>query len=486
MSFLKSLLISIAASLISGVLLFFLNGGITGFGGRPVREGPKDGYAVLTLDASYPDRLIRELLTQKRIINTIGESSQWVFLDDFGELEKVPLDSYRDRVEPFDLRNDGYAERLRSFFVFQEERRLFIPLKGNFGDLEGRIRSALGDIPFSLAVLTPPGSVILPAVLFAAAAVFTLLLSGEALFTAFFLPLWAVLSALGVPGFALIAVLAGLSRLLRDPVREYFVSRRYKKPPNSPRGFAALGAQALPGTWALSALFLAALGIITFFGTLPWLTVIMGLFFFLVILCLSLRAESYRGDRQGHIRFLPVPISDMALRPSGYSRIMFPFTLAVLLLLFLPVFFFGNSAPRFSHGWIGWKGSEDLNAEMYRDHVRFQQNFSFMPLSSDPEAEGPSQSYRRYSLGGDGLIDVSGELFLEDAGEIPPFPLEGLIDFMNNYTYIDPGFTAPRFGGLICLLISLGLCIPLILWDWRGCRMKGKFSIYIIDKQIAA
>jgi hypothetical protein len=486
MSFLKSLFISITASLISGVLLFLFSGGITGLGRQPVRgsAGLREGYAVLTLDASYPDRFIRELLTQERIINTIGESSQWVFLDDFGGLEKVPLDSYRDRVEPFDLRNDGYAERLRSFFVFQEKRRLFIPLRGNFGDLEGRIKAALGDIPFSLAVLTPPGSVILPVVLFAAATVFTLLLSGEALFTAFFLPLWGALSALGVPGFALIAILAGLSRVLREPVREYFVSRRYKKPPHSPRGFAAL---ALPETWALSALFLAALGIITFFGNLSWLTVIMGLLFFWVILCLSRRTESYRGDRQGHIRFLPVPISDMAPRPSRYSRIMFPFILAALLLLFLPGFFSGNSAPRSSREWADWKGSGDLNAEMYRDHVRFQQNFSFIPLGSDRYSEDPFQSYLRYSLAEDGLIDgaVPGEFLLEETGEIPPFPLEGLIDFINNYTYIDPGFAAPHSGGLICLLISLGLCIPLILWDWRRRRTKGKFSMYM-DKQIAA
>jgi hypothetical protein len=484
MSFLKSLFISIAASFASGVLLFFLSGGIALFGGQPAREsaGLRDGYAVLTLDASYPDRAIQELLTQGRIVNAIGESSQWVFLDDFGGLEKVPLDSYRDRVEPFDLRDDGYAERLRSFFVFQDERRLFIPLRGNFGDLEGRIRAALGDIPFSLAVLTPPRSVILPAVLFVAAAVFTLLLSGEVLFTALFLPLWAVFSALGVPGFALMAVLAGLSRFLREPVREYFVSRRYKKPLNSPRGFAA---RTLPGTWGVSALFCAALGAIIFFGALPRLTVIPGLLFFLVILCLSRRTESYRGDRQGHVRFLPVPISHAALGPSGHFRIMVPFTLAALLLLFLPVLFSGSSVPGSAREWTGWKGPGDLNEELYRNHVRFQQKFSFIPLGSDPYPEDPFQSYLRYSLAEDGLIDGPGTVLPEDSGEIPPFPLEGLMDFINNYTYSDPGFTASHSGGLICLVISLGLYIPLILRDWRRRKLKGKFSIYI-DKQIAA
>jgi hypothetical protein len=118
---------------------------------------------------------------------------------------------------------------------------------------------------------------------------------------------------------------------------------------------------------------------------------------------------------------------------------------------------------------------------MYWDHVRFQQNFSFMPLGRDRYPEDPSQSYLRYSLAEDGLIGgaVPGEFLPENTGEIPPFPLEGLIDFINNYTYIDSGFSAPRSGGFICLLISLGLCIFLILQDRRGRRMKGKFSIYI-------
>ncbi|WP_010261423.1 hypothetical protein [Treponema primitia] len=480
MPFLKSLFISILASLVSGALLFLLCYGPQARGNSPpsLKNGVQgDGYAVLTLDDSYPDRLIQELLTQGGVKNLIGESSQWVFLDDFGELERIPLDIYPDRVEPFDLRNDGYAEQLRSFFVFQGDRRLFISLRGNFGDLEGRIKAALGDIPFSLSVLTPPRSVLLPGILFIAAAAFALLFSEDLLFTALFLPLWAVLAGLGVPGFALMAVLAGLSRLLREPVREYFVSRRYGKP--------ALGTLASRGTWILSALFLIALGFIAVLGALPPLSVIMGLLFFLAILCLSLWAEAYREAHQGHIRFLPVQITGIARRPSRYSRIMFPFTLAALVLLFLPMFFTGNStgnsSPAASRVWTGWKGPEAPTAARYREHVEFQRIFSFMPLGE------PSQGYLRYSLAEDGLIDSnnSGEIVFEDPMEIPPFPLEGLIDFLTNYAYTDSGFVPPHSGGLICLLIAFSLCIPLIFKDKRGHRMRGIFSMYM-NKQIAA
>ncbi|MFP3042712.1 hypothetical protein LQZ19_12920 [Treponema primitia] len=480
MPFLKSLFISIIVSLVSGVLLFLLCYGPLARNSSSSLKGGvrRDGYAVLTLDDSYSDRFIQGLLTKGGVKNLIGESTQWVFLDDFGELKRIPLDTYSDRVESFDPRNDGYAEHLRSFFVFRGDRRLFISLRGNFGDLEGRIKAALGDIPFSLSVLTPPKSVLLPGILFIVASVFTLLFSGDLLFTFLFLPLWAVLAGLGVPGFAMTAVLAGLFRLLSEPVREYFISRRYGKP--------ALGTLASKETWILSALFLLALGFIAVFGALPLLSVIMGLFFFLVILCFSIRTETYRGVRQGHIRFLPVQISGITRRPSGYSRIMFPFTLAALVLLFLPMLFpgnfTGNSAPAASRVWTGWKGPEAPTAEMYREHIGFQRVFSLMPLGS----EG-SQAYLRYSLDEDGLIDGnnSREIVSEDPMEIPPFPLEGLIDFLNNYSYTGSDFVPSHSGGLICLLIALGLCIPLIYQDKRGHRMSGMLAMYI-NKQIAA
>jgi hypothetical protein len=434
------------------------------------------------MDEIYPDRLVRELLAGKSIVNSIGESSQWVFLDDFGELERVPLDGYRDRIEPFDLRNDGYAEQLRAFFVFQGERRLFIPLKGSPVDLEGRIGAALEDIPFSFSALNTPRSPTLPAILFTVAAALTLLLSGEALLAAVFLPLWAVLAGLGVPGFALIAVQAGLSRLLREPLREYFLSRRYKKAPR--HAFFSLPGVP-PKTRILSILFLAALVSIAILGALPPLTVILGLLFFLTVLCLARRAESCQGADQGHIRFQPVPITGPARSPSGglsFSRIMIPFTLAALVLLLLSPFFTGPSGPE----WTGWKNPEKLSAERYREHVEFQQAFSLAPLgSASPSTSSPP--YLRYSLAADGLIDGTkpGESLSENSEEIPPFPLSGLVDFLDNYSYTDRGFVPPRSGEPICLLIVFALCMPLIIRDRRVHKMGKKLSLYG-TKRIAA
>jgi hypothetical protein len=470
---LNPVIIAIGASLAAGALLFFL-----GTGGRVSGTRAPYGYAVLTLDDSWPDRSIRELLAGQRLGNTIGESSQWVFLDDFGSLEKVPLDTYADRVESFDLRNDGYAERLRSFFVFQGQRRLFIPLNGA-GDITGRVSAALGDIPFSLSVLTPhegTRSVVLPAILFVLAAALTLYCSGEVLLTALFLPLWAVPAGWGVPGFAVIAVLAGLSRFLREPLRDYFIARRYGKSFRQP-----------PGALPLGILFFLALGGITILGALPPFTVILGSLFFLALLAFSLRAELLCGAPRGHIRFRPVPIADIAGgpagRPSSYALIMAPFTLAALALLLVSGA--AGPIPVSSFDRTGWKSppAPDAKAfaEAYSAHAAFQRDFSRAPLGSSPLETAPP--YLSYVLAEDGLLDGP----VEDSGEpveieIPPFPLEGLIDFLTNYTYTDPGFGSSGLRELMCLLVVLGPGVPLI---FRDRRRPLKLAMYM-DKRIAA
>jgi hypothetical protein len=429
---------------------------------------------ALTLDASYPDRQIRELLAHEGLKTTIGESSQWVFLDDFGKLEQVPLDRYWDRVEPFDPRNDGYAEQLESFFVHKGERRIFISLKGAPVDIEGRVKAALGDIRYSLSVFGRRRSPLAPALLFGAAAALTLLLSREIHITLFFLPLWASLAGLGSAGFALIAVLAGLSRVLREPARDYFVSRRC----GMTRGRTPPPAD----LWILSGLFLVAAALLAVLGRYPLLTIPAALILVPVVLCFALWTESCRGMREGHIRFKPVQIAPLAGRSGAYSPVMTPFALAALALPLLSGAFpaTGGSGDLFPPR-TGWNGASGLNAERYQEHAAFQQAFSYTSLG---RGKAP---YLRYSLAQDGFIDGNGsaEAVLAEAGEIPPFPLAPLIDFLVNYAYTDPGPVSSPGESPVGALIALGLCVPLLLRDWRGRRMWGKLSMYM-DKRIAA
>jgi hypothetical protein len=170
---------------------------------------------------------------------------------------------------------------------------------------------------------------------------------------------------------------------------------------------------------------------------------------------------------------------------------MAPFTLAALVLLLVPVVLpgiFAGATSVSSRDWTGWKSPLPLNAEVYREHVEFQRAFSFMPLGAPSETVLPQASLR-YSLAEDGLIDgsVDSDELVDsdesvDSFEIPPFPLQGLIDYLTNYTYTDPGYGSSSAGELICLLIVLGLGILLIFRDRRGQR---KLALYR-DKRIAA
>ncbi|MDR1247770.1 MAG: hypothetical protein LBK63_00560 [Treponema sp.] len=443
----------------------------------PWRGVPGEGFAELILDASHPDRQIRELLAKSGVKTTIGESSQWVLLNGFRELEQVPLDGYWDRVEAFDPRNDGYAERLQSFFVFKGERRIFIGLKGSPPDLAGRVKASLGNIRYSLSVPSPRRSRLLPAILCILASALTLLFSGEILFALFFLPLWVPLAGLGSPGFALAAILAGLSRVLREPALEYFVARRY----------GTIRGRALPaaGVWILAGLFFAAAVLLAVFGRLPPLTVSAALVLFPLVLCFSFWTESCRGAQEGHIRFKPVQITPLARQPISGSLVMFPFALAALALPLLSGLFSGVAAGKSSQDAsrvrTSWKSPLELNAGHYRAHAAFQQAFPYTPFDAG------GAPYLRYSLAGDGLIDGSdpGEPVFAKSATIPPFPLDSLIDFLGNYVYTDDVPVLFYGGELVCPFIVLGLCVPLIFRDRRGRRMRGQLSLYM-DKKIAA
>ncbi|MCL2473083.1 MAG: hypothetical protein FWF26_05325, partial [Treponema sp.] len=104
------------------------------FNGNKSQGSNSEGFAVLSLDESQNDREIQELLYSKGIKDFFSESTQVVPVDDFGSLKMVPLDSFRNEIEKFDPRDDGYAQKLSSFFVRDGKRFFFLPLdtvKGN-------------------------------------------------------------------------------------------------------------------------------------------------------------------------------------------------------------------------------------------------------------------------------------------------------------------------------------------------------------------
>jgi hypothetical protein len=473
----KITVILIFAALLLGFAVFYM-----GYRFLPPPEGK--GYAVLSLDVSYEDRYIGELLDQGNGGPYISESTQWVFWDDFGELIRLPLESYGDRVESFDPRNDGYARRLESFFVHEGKRFFFIPLSPDvFGTsrekFEETLARCLEGIPFQVEF--PGGSRPwgIYALLFAGAAAGMLLLSGAPRIGISLIPLLGALSYWGPAGFALAASLTALFGLLLQPGREFFISRRYRSrytrmgKKTGRRGFR----------WGVSPLFAAVYGVICFLGRFPLSLGVAGIFSFFIILGLSLWAEAARGTGMGHVRFVPVSISVHSMRIKEFSRIMVPFALGSLGALVLPSLIIG------SHNAAGdnllvpaeWRGYM-INSGEYEAHAAFQASFSLRPFRTGGDNQD-SGEYLRYHRGGDGLIGDYSAVEGGHTPEVPPFPLEDLMNFLSRREYIrSPAYTS---GDLFSVLAVLFFCIPFFLPIQQGHSKKKRLLVYN-DKRIAA
>jgi hypothetical protein len=494
-----------------------------------------DGFALLTLDAAYPDRAVGERLSGAGINGYISESTVWVFLDDFGELKRIPLDAYDEAVEPFDPRNDGYAEKLRSFFVENGKRRFFLGLNDGYSganagatyeQLEGRIAAALGEnapgenvFTLDAFVTARPGSRLWPLLLFLAASAGALILalsglglpraSGLFVPRSFFflvaalLPVLGALAFSGPGGFACSAALLGCFQSLLPPFRENY------------SGFQRLRGHRLKFdrifriNWLLAILFLLVfIGIAVLTSIHPLLAVLTGAGGFTVF-GLFLWVESKRGTsaRPGtvHRRFEPVPIREPVFSFTMLPRIVLPFAVASFLALFLPLLASpAKPAPPFTGGGLlrdsglFYRESASLAAiltppskEEYEAHFTYQASFSLRPLDASPSDAGRPEgaAYRSYYLGGDGLIagsrDMADPAVPEYPG-IPPFPLEELASFLErggNYTV-----AGNRAGDVFAAVVLMLLAVPSCFGFFRERRKMRSFLVLNNkgDKQAAA
>ncbi|MDR2102686.1 MAG: hypothetical protein LBP42_01135 [Treponema sp.] len=454
---------------------------------------PSSGaYGMLSLDAACNDREIGALLTREGIDDFISESTQWFFLDDFERLREIPLDRYPDQLEPFDPRNDGYAEKLHSFFVRGGRRFFFIPLPPDFAgrerrELERRVSRSLEGIPYSLLFrgIAPPFFWFFILFLFAAAG--TLLLSGTPLLWAAYVPLLLPLFIAGSPGFALSAILAGFFFIFREPLRGYFVFRRsrsryfLREPSLVPPSGGRFKIIALYGF--LSLVLSAAYGAVCGLGNIP---PPLGLAFFVsfgLVFFLSLSAESRWEENPEHVHFKPVPIMDFALNLSFFPGIILPFGLASFLSLFVP------SPMADSAGPFPEEAFTLISPLEYKDHVFFQSSFSLTPLG-DWEGEGDND-YTQYAMAGDGLISGEPEDFQGNRDEgrwdllegIPPFPLEPLMSFLENTESAGEGRRGFRDFMPPAIILLAG--VPLFFFSGGNNRKNKKIPVYH-DKRIAA
>ncbi|MDR3171699.1 MAG: hypothetical protein LBU17_08760 [Treponema sp.] len=524
MSCRKSLLLSVLLSLGLGAFMVSL-----ALGYLPREPGEK--YAVLRVDAAYPDKLIGDALSgglggrYPPITNYLSESTQWVFLDDFGALVRIPLEEYRERIETFDPRDDGYAQRLQAFFVRDGKRLFFIPfsrelMRGAFKTtrtdtllnrvlstlsawwntsgigfgkppgivhFEQSLTAALGDIPFSIEYLGHAEQPLLfYCILFALAAVVSLVLSDAPLITAALFPSLGAFVCAGPLGLTLAAALTALFSALTQPLRELLVSLRYRykdRPTKRP--------------WFLSLVYALLYGILCYMGKIPPVLGIMDLVCCFAVFWASLFAESNQGKAQDHVRFTPVTI--MEEHPAFFPRTIIPFALVSFQALLIPRML-GNVNPYHQPASLEDHFLCVIDAAEYERHAMFQASFSITPLG---DGDVHASTYVRYYIGADGLIahtraytqaipvydDSDKKDKIQKNQEIPPFPLAGLMEFLGNsaHTHAEhvPGSNTTEAPEFIPEALVLGFCIPAIFQRKQGKGKKKKMLVYN-DKRIAA
>jgi hypothetical protein len=373
-------------------------------------------WAVVYAGERLADRETGEKLKALGL-NYVSESSQWVLLDDFSMLKQVPLDVYEEQVESFDPRNDGYAQRLRSFFVQAGERRIFIEKTGMSGaGLERALRGIFGPGEGVLwrADLNPGGlsrkDLAFTLALFAAASALCICLVGTGSLFALLciLPVLAFLVLAGPAGLAAAGILEAVFCLLREPLAERFRSTQgasrviHHSLTKELSGWFHTFPRELGGSLAGIVLYLISCVL----GKIPLVVSLPVVCFLVPVLLLPPWAESHIPRNI----FFPLPIR------KGQFLLLFPPPLPVFLLAFAGALAFSafqgeltGETPALASDW-----PLPPDREEYSRHGAFQRSFSRRSLRNSGEP------YGSYSLGADGLI-VS---FTESAPDksVPPYP----------------------------------------------------------------
>ena len=440
---------SIAASIICGILIIVFFKSFAPEETNKTKIG--ESWAVLVLDEAQEDLRIRESLAGAG--DFISESSQEVFIDDFGEIRKIPLVSFYDEIEEFDPRNDGYAAKLHSFFVRDGKRLFFLPLEKALTNrswaLKKQLSSLLPDTLFSLVVLGRTRSVFMDLALLAAACGVSLCFSKS---RRLFIPVLPVLISLawgGAPAVVLAAVLAAIWELLREPLGELFAARSYHR-----REFDYAGAgikgfleRLIPfrANLLLAAVFFLCFLAVSAAGVRSPIPFAFSFVFFFFLYFLSCESETRQARENRHTRFRPVPLFPLKVKSYSLFPFLLPFMAAACLALVLPLALPGFSSYHERPSFIN--PEYFVSSDDFSDHLAFQRSFSYRSMNHhDSLNHDDSDEYLRYDLGADGLI-AENTGFSAMAGdrwnhsnqsekreeEVPRFPLEKLMDFLIQY-----------------------------------------------------
>ncbi|MDR0411670.1 MAG: hypothetical protein LBH75_06825 [Treponema sp.] len=461
-----------------------------------LKTAPKEDsyeYVVLIFNASLDDGEIGERLAKSEIgRNYISESTQTVFLNDFETIREISLYEFQGKIEDFDPRNDGYAERVNAFFVRNDRRLFFVPLLSEVNKrgttiIRADFASVLQDIPFTVEFLGDKKPVWLYPIVFCVAALMALILT-RPLWTGFLLlPLTAGLSFIGIPGFAMSAFLLATGNIVCELLKEFFIvclsERNIRKVWEwfqFPRLKGVRFFQRFPFRAILFILSVASYFLIgSISETAPVLTAsVFGCFFTIVLLIAIIRANMQRR------RFMPIPIIRIDGKGPLFAKNTLPFGAAATMVLFLP----GALGLQPDHNIGDWGDPAYLiDEDEYRRHVDFQIDFPMVRLN------GGSPNYEEYYLGDDGLIAGTKPYSKERLPEFVPkeFSLKKLMDFLEKSGHNGvqagnlPEFGMPNSGSkeFISLVLLISLCVLALLGFFQKRQGSEKKKMFMYNEK---
>jgi len=428
MSFFRSVLIASLISLLAAVCLLFL-GFSMGF------EEFRGGYAVLTVDASIEDRYIRSILETSgyNVGTPICESSQWVMLDRFDSIQRIPLDEYSSRVFPFDPRNDGYADKLRAVFVRDGKRHFFMPLMaGNWnpGKLDNSFNALLKEIPFSVEYYGIGRPLKLFFIIYSAASAILLALCyvNRKVHRSIvnIIPMVPVLSSLcffGAAGIGCAALLFGLFILLKEPLHD-LVNPSEKSAKEFKKRMMQLHKEIiLPYRyyWLFLPVFFIAFGILIVFSPLTFLFLLLLSVVSFAVFFFSLKIVIFSGIE--HKRFNPVTIIRRRFPQFVFPVYILPFAAGAFLTIFI--------APHMSGSYNSDRKFDHLVSEQdYLNHIAYQASFSRNQINT----RYFNNDFPSFYFDSEGLPAVSAAASKQSVNfsDYPSFPIKHLMEFFGS------------------------------------------------------
>ena len=462
----------VAASVLSGSLLTVILWWTAAAEG--LFSGSSPAVAVLTFPGDSDDRAIVSALRDGGFSDIASESVQWVFINDFGEWERVPLDEYRDRIESFDPRNDGYAERLRSLFVDGDKRFVYVGRPASlFADARGVARKfdrALGPREYELRIADTGAASPLPFVLVLAAFAFAVFFLKSAV------PLVAVLAAVPLAGFNP-GGLAAAGFLCAASVMYVRAFGEWART-GSPKWPVAASCPWISDFLIPGVLFSAAAVFVAFLGGVPAAVALLSVLSSVPAAAAGAACVSAWSRRRGHARFSPVALRRPAEAGlAALSVLIFPFAISAAMTASVELSRGFGSFSAVSAAPV--RPDVQLGFEDYAVHMEKQGSF----LTSRVMDVSSEKRYTLFSIGSDGFSAVSGQ----PAKGMPPPRAE----LPPAERFLFDGNSVPlktTFGGIrnaLVLIVAFAVSYP-ALRTFGSNRRRLKATAEDIDKRIAA